>query len=138
MKAVPAAEKKTVPPAEKPRVIVVEDDDVYRQLVSRWLSPDFEVVTLCDGAGLLRDVNALEPDVLLLDMGLPDRSGASLCRQLRADVRHRCLPVVFITALPDDEHFLAHMTSGGDALVSKMSPPDMLRRTLWEVLGQKG
>lgn len=138
MKAAAAVEKLPAPAQDRPRIMVVEDDDVYRQLVKRWLSEDFDVITLPHGESLMDDMLALEPDLVLLDMGLPERSGASLCRDLRRDARFKSTPVVFITGMPDDEHFMTHMTSGGYALLSKMSPPDLIRTTLWDVLREAG
>jgi putative two-component system response regulator len=129
---------KTVPKAEKPRVMVVEDDPVHRKLFKHTLSPEFDVIVLPHGGALLDDVEAFEPDALVMDMGLPGASGPELCRRLKLDPRHAALPVVFVTALPDDDHFLDHMTSGGDALVAKSSSPELLRRTLREVLRAAG
>jgi len=102
----------------KPRVAIVEDDAELRDLVRRGLSEEgFSVLTYATGGELLSSVDDSSPDVLVVDIGLPDGDGRDVCQALRA--RGIATPVLFLTArdaLPDR---LAGFRSGGDDYLTK-------------------
>jgi two-component system OmpR family response regulator len=102
----------------KPRVAIVEDDSELRDLVRRGLAEEgFSVLTYATGGELLSSVDDSSPDVLVVDIGLPDGDGRDVCQALRA--RGIATPVLFLTArdaLPDR---LAGFRSGGDDYVTK-------------------
>jgi putative two-component system response regulator len=124
-------------PVSRPRVLVVDDDAPFQKLVQMWLKSDFDLLFLSSGQSLIEDIEALQPDILLLDMGLPGWSGPDLCRTLRSYDRFVSLPVIFMTAQADADHFLDHVTSGGDVFLAKNVDPALLRRTLWGLLERR-
>jgi DNA-binding response OmpR family regulator len=101
-----------------PRVIVVEDDLELRSVLVRGLREEgFHVDAVGTAAELLERAAAAEPDVLVVDIGLPDADGRDACQALRA--QGVAAPVLFLTArdaLPDR---LAGFASGGDDYVTK-------------------
>jgi PAS domain S-box-containing protein len=81
-------------------VLYIEDNPIntilVEQLLSRW--PDTQLVTAVDGASGLERARALRPDVVLLDMQLPDMSGMDVLRELKGDTATRDLVVVALSA----------------------------------------
>lgn len=81
------------------KVVVVDDTDVQAELFREYLSgKGYEVYVASTGAQALQMVRDLRPDIVLLDLMLPDMSGSDVCAQLRADMRTQAIPVILCTA----------------------------------------
>ncbi|HEV6954202.1 MAG TPA: response regulator, partial [Promicromonospora sp.] len=79
------------------RLVVVDDEPNIRELLSTSLRfAGFEVHAAADGNGALQLVRDVEPDLVVLDVMLPDMDGFTVTRRMRATGRHT--PVVFLTA----------------------------------------
>jgi DNA-binding response OmpR family regulator len=102
----------------QPRVLIVEDDPELRSLLQRGLAEEgFEPDAVATGGELLACVDSDPPDLLVVDIGLPDADGRDLCQAVRA--RGVQAPVLFLTArdaLPDR---LSGFEAGGDDYVTK-------------------
>ena len=87
-------------PALRPLVLLVEDSDDVRELIAECLSSSgFDVRPARDAFEALRLAKALPlPDVVLLDLGLPDLDGLEAARRLQADARTRDIPIVALSA----------------------------------------
>ena len=84
------------------RVLVVEDDERIATVWTQALADEgYEVRTQDSALGMAGLLRAWRPDVLLLDLGLPYRSGASLLAELKADPATTAIPVVIVSAAPD-------------------------------------
>ena len=100
------------------RVLIVEDDADLRGVLGRGLREEgFEVETVANGHDALERVERIEPDVLVIDVGLPDTDGRDLCQALRA--RGVQTPVLFLTARDALVDRVAGFDAGGDDYVSK-------------------
>lgn len=101
----------------KPKVLVVDDEENISFLVASALRlADIDVVTADTGRGAL-DVDQHRPDVIVLDVGLPDIDGFDVLRQLRQ--RGHTMPVLFLTARSDTVDRVRGLTSGGDDYIVK-------------------
>ena len=81
------------------RIIIIEDEaDIVEMVRYNFRKEGFEVESYSRGKDGLEAVRRTPPDLLLLDIMLPDEDGFSICRRLRADDRLRSLPVIFLTA----------------------------------------
>jgi len=99
-------------------VLVVEDDDELRGLLGRGLREEgFVVESVATGAAALDRVPEVEPDVLVVDIGLPDADGRDLCQALRA--RGVQTPVLFLTARDALVDKIAGFDAGGDDYLPK-------------------
>lgn len=101
-----------------PRVLIVEDDLELRTVLLRGLTEEgFAPSGLGSGQELLERIGALEPDLLVLDIGLPDADGRDLCQALRAQGIQT--PVIFLTARDALTDRVGSFNAGGDDYVSK-------------------
>ncbi|MFL5830290.1 MAG: response regulator transcription factor [Solirubrobacteraceae bacterium] len=101
------------------RVLIVDDHPRFRQTARRTLEADgWEVVGEAgDGAGALRAVDALDADVVLLDVGLPDVSGLDVARDLRA--QNPELAVVVVSTHDSDDYRELALASGARGFLAK-------------------
>ena len=102
------------------RILVVEDDPAIRSLLTTLLERHgFDVPVAADGEAGLRAVQEHDPDVVVLDVGLPKLDGHEVTRRLRADPRSRTLPVIMLTARSGLDDMVEGLDAGADDFVSK-------------------
>jgi DNA-binding response OmpR family regulator len=100
--------------------LIVEDHPDQAEMVARLLRlRDYEPVVAETGESGLRLVRELAPDVVLLDLMLPDINGFDVCRRLRSDPRTMLTPIVMLTALGDAENRTRGFRVGANAYVTK-------------------
>ena len=100
------------------RVLVVDDESNITDLVATALRYEgFDVEVAATGTDALRAAETFRPDLMVLDIMLPDRDGFQVVQRLRADGRH--VPVVFLTARDSMEEKVKGLTVGGDDYVTK-------------------
>lgn len=100
------------------RLLVVDDEPNIRELLAASLRFNgFEVETVGDGQSALRRALETSPDLIVLDVMLPDLDGFSVTRRLREQGKH--IPVLFLTARDETEDKVAGLTVGGDDYVTK-------------------
>ena len=101
-----------------PRVLVVDDEENIRDLIAMGLRYEgFEVQTEDNGRAALNAVPAFRPDLIVLDVMMPDLDGFEVCRRLQADGERA--PVIFLTARKGMEDKLTGLTIGGDDYLTK-------------------
>jgi two-component system, OmpR family, response regulator len=100
------------------RLLVVEDEPNIRELLATSLRfAGFEVHVACDGATAIKQASDHEPDLVVLDVMLPDMDGFTVTRRLRDS--GRLLPIVFVTARDSVDDKVKGLTVGGDDYVTK-------------------
>jgi two-component system response regulator MprA len=100
------------------RVLVVEDDPDLRRLLRASLGEEgFEVATAANGRDALRASTGPQPDLMVIDIGLPDADGRDLCQALRA--QGSTAPVLFLTALDAVTDRVSGFSAGGDDYLTK-------------------
>ncbi len=112
------------------RVLVVEDEPDIRDLLVFHLERDGFQVTKCkSGPEALRLVSAARPDLVLLDLMLPDMDGLEVCRRLRQDPATQSVPIVMLTARDDEVDRVLGLELGADDYVVKpFSPRELVAR----------
>jgi two-component system response regulator MprA len=99
-------------------IVIAEDDDELRAVLARGLREEgFAVEGVANGAQLLDRIEQATPDVLVIDIGLPDTDGRDLCQALRA--RGIEAPVLFLTARDALVDRIAGFDAGGDDYLPK-------------------
>ena len=105
-------------------LLFIEDDDAIRLAMSMALEDEgYEVVQAPDGQSGLARFAEREPDLVLLDLRLPDVSGFDVCRQLRAS---SVVPIIIVTAQTDTHDLVAGLEAGADDYVTKPVVPKEL------------
>jgi two-component system, OmpR family, response regulator len=103
---------------DRTRVLVVDDEPNITELVSLGLRYEgFDVSSAHDGRGALRAVRELKPEVVILDVRMPDIDGLEVVRRMRAE--NLWIPVIFLTARDATEDKIAGLTVGGDDYIAK-------------------
>jgi two-component system phosphate regulon response regulator PhoB len=113
-----------------PRVLIVEDEPSIAELVSVNLRHNgMQPVWAEDGAAAQRELDAILPDVILLDWMLPGQSGLQLARKWRAEVRTKGIPILMLTARGDEPDKVAGLDAGADDYITKpFSTQELLAR----------
>lgn len=102
------------------RVLVVDDVDVNVKLLEAKLEAEyFDVLTASNGADALRLAEAEQPDLVLLDVMMPQMDGFEVCRRLKEAPRTAAIPVVMVTALSDAADRLRGLEVGADEFLTK-------------------
>jgi two-component system cell cycle response regulator len=109
-------------------VLIVDDDEATRDLLSGILTAAGYKVEQADGGGTaLAGAAASPPDLILLDVLMPEMSGFQVCRRLKEHPATSAVPVIVVTALGEIRDKETALTSGADDFVSKPVRPDDLR-----------
>jgi len=113
-----------------PRVLVVEDEPSIAELIAVNLRHNgFAPTIVFDGAGAQREIDAVLPDLILLDWMLPGESGAVLARQWRKHERTKGVPIIMITARSDENDKVQGLDAGADDYITKpFSTQELLAR----------
>lgn len=115
------------------RVLVVEDEpSLVSYLVPLLRREGFEVAAALSGASALQMIAAQPPDLVLLDVGLPDLTGLDVCRELRRRPDH--LPIVMLTGMDSPADELAGFAARADDYITKPISPDLLLARIHAVL----
>lgn len=113
-----------------PMVLIVEDEPAIAELIAVNLRHNgFQPVWAEDGVSAQRELDAVLPDVILLDWMLPGASGLSLARKWRADSRTKGVPILMLTARGDEPDKVAGLDAGADDYITKpFSTQELLAR----------
>ncbi|HYS08235.1 MAG TPA: response regulator [Myxococcales bacterium] len=123
------------PLAPAPEALVVEDDADARRLVGSCLRRlGLRVTEAATGAEAAALLDRSIPDVICLDLRLPDASGLALCEQIRSSARLRDVPVVVISALAQPSDLAQAEVAGANGYVTKPFRAHALAQSIREVL----
>jgi DNA-binding response OmpR family regulator len=118
------------------RVLVVDDDEVIRQLIAVNLTLEgFDVATAVDGQDCLDKVQAIAPDVITLDVMMPRLDGWETAVQLRKSPETAHIKVVLITARAQEDDVARGTNVGADAYLTKPFDPGEMIRVVRELAG---
>ncbi|WP_329603124.1 diguanylate cyclase [Undibacterium baiyunense] len=111
----------------KPRLLVVDDQAANIQVLYQILSHDYQVLMATSGAQALALCASKQPDLVLLDLIMPEMDGYQVCQRLKADSITRDIPVIFITAQTDESAEEKGLDLGAVDFISKPINPRIVR-----------
>ena len=121
------------------RVLVVDDEsDVTELLQYRLEQEGYRLATLNDPLGFVVKVREFEPDLMLLDVMMPELSGIQLCRIVRADPSMKNIPVIFLSARGEVEDRIKGLEAGAEDYVSKPFNTNELMLRISKMLKRSG
>ena len=104
------------------KVLLIEDEESLRNLYTRILSSrNYTVETAVDGEDALLKLPEFNPDIIVLDIVMPNYNGMELLRVLKNDERHRRIPVVMLTALSEMKKITKCLEMGAVGYITKDS-----------------
>ena len=111
----------------KPLILVVEDDGTVRNLITTTLkSNDYRYLTAADGESAIAAASTQRPDIVLLDLGLPDMDGVEVIGRIRSWSQ---MPIIVISARSEDADKIAALDAGADDYLTKpFSVAELLAR----------
>jgi DNA-binding response OmpR family regulator len=102
------------------KLLIVEDDEDTASFIQYVLEAESHIVRVSPGAvDARREILEFEPDLIILDRGLPDQDGLEFCRELRGHPRHAKTPVLFVSAAKSPAEVAEGFNAGGDDYVTK-------------------
>jgi len=112
------------------RILIAEDDtdlaDILREALTERL--DVEVIAIANGALVMDSVTAQRPDLLVLDVGLPGLNGLDVFDLLRSDPHGQAIPVLFLTAVPEEAATASTATGVNEVLAKPFDIDDLISR----------
>jgi DNA-binding response OmpR family regulator len=111
-------------------IFVVDDEDDITALVSHHLTKSgFRVEEFLDGKGLIAALKGRTPDLLVLDLMLPDIDGIDICKQMKNTEQHASIPIIMLTAKAEETDRILGLELGADDYVVKpFSPKELVAR----------
>jgi DNA-binding response OmpR family regulator len=125
-----ALEAPALPAPVPRRILVVDDDPTVAEVVSGYLQrAGYAVDRAVDGRAALDQAAARRPDLVVLDLMLPEIDGLEVCRRLRAEPLSHTVPIVMLTAKGDEHDRILGLELGADDYVTKpFSPRELVLR----------
>lgn len=118
-------------------LLIVDDEDGIRSLVRMTLDSDtYQIIEACEGRQALELAREHHPDLVLLDVMLPDLSGIEICRELKADPRMSSTSVVMLTAKAQYNDLGDAEEAGADGYFTKPFSPIALIQKVETILGR--
>jgi len=118
------------------KTILIADDEpsVVKILGMRLRANGYQVIAAHDGATTIELANQKKPDLIILDIKMPGKSGYSVFQDIREAVCTRSIPVVFFSALPPDQARDKATQLGADGFIPKSADPDDMLTKIQEIL----
>ena len=114
-------------PERKPRLLVVDDQPTNIQVLYRVFADDCQVFMATSGEQALHTAREEAPDVILLDVMMPDMDGYEVCRQLKQDNATRDIPILFVTAHHEAQEEARGLACGAVDFITKPIHPAVVR-----------
>jgi len=107
------------PRGSKGKVLIVDDEELNLQLIEAYLNEEYEIITAQSGTEALKKIIEEKPDIVLLDIMMPQINGYDVCKSIKENDATRFIPVVMCTALSGSEAKVKAIEIGADDFLTK-------------------
>jgi two-component system alkaline phosphatase synthesis response regulator PhoP len=126
-------------PDNKPKVLVAEDDQDIRELIGFTLRfADMDVTLTKNGVEAIEKALELQPDLIMLDVRMPKKTGYEACRELKDNPKTSHIPVVILSAKGQEGEIQEGIESGADHYLVKPFAPEDLTKQVKDILRDSG
>ncbi len=116
-------------------VLIVDDEQMTRSLLRMMLQrEDYRIYEAGDGVEALTAVHQYRPDLILLDVMMPNMDGLTVCKRLREDVNTANMPIILLSAKTQSSAIQEGMQAGADLYLTKPVPRDVLLQNIQSLL----
>lgn len=125
-------------PEEFTLLLVDDDEDILEFLSYNLKKEGYKVHTVDNGVDVLKKVESVKPDLIVLDIMMPGQDGIETCQQIRSTKGLEDIIIVFLTARGEDYSQIAGFDAGGDDYVAKPVKPKVLSKRIAALLKRSG
>jgi two-component system cell cycle response regulator len=104
---------------KKGKVLIVDDESMNVKLLDAYLMHEYEIISAYGGIEALEKVEAHNPDIIFLDLMMPDITGYEVCKILKGSEKTRFIPIIMVTALSSLEDRIKGIDAGADDFLTK-------------------
>ncbi|WP_370571667.1 DUF835 domain-containing protein [Methanomethylovorans sp.] len=104
---------------KRAKILVVDDEEMNINLLEAYLMNDYEIIPAYTGTEALEIVKEKKPDLVLLDVMMPDMNGYAICNKLKSSPETQFIPIVMVTALSGKEDRIQGISAGADDFLIK-------------------
>ncbi len=122
---------------KKASILCVDDEPVNLVILEELLQHEYALNTVNSGESCLQQVGIQRPDLILLDVNMPEMNGLETCERLKADTDTAEIPVIFVSALATHDELMAGYEAGGDDYITKPFSEDILQKKVQLVLASQ-
>ncbi|MDP2969939.1 MAG: response regulator [Deltaproteobacteria bacterium] len=125
---------------ERKKILVVDDDKIIVETIVQSLEEDeygYEMISASDGFEAGLQVSHFKPDLLILDIMMPDINGYEVCQKIKSNPETKDIKIIVLSAYLNDEAFKQMKEYGADACFSKPLPLEQLKYEVAKLLGLK-
>jgi CheY-like chemotaxis protein len=126
---------------KRKKILVVDDDKIIVETIVQSLEEDandYEVISAADGFEAGIQVSHFKPDLIILDIMMPDINGYEVCKKIRSKLETRHIKIIVLSAYLDDENYRQMKDCGADACFSKPLPLPELKEQVARLLTLRG
>ena len=123
---------------DKGRILLVDDEEDILEFLSYNLRKEgFKIETANNGISALKKLNKFKPDLIILDVMMPEMDGIEVCENIRNDEKNDDVLILFLTARSEDYSELAGFSAGADDYITKPIKPKLLVSRVNAILKRK-
>jgi two-component system alkaline phosphatase synthesis response regulator PhoP len=119
----------------KKKILIVDDEQTIRLLVSSMLGKDYTVITASNGEEAINTARSQNPDLILMDIMMPKLDGYAACHAIKTEPTAKAIPVVMLTAIGHELNKKLAKNVGADGYMTKPFSPQDLLNTIGQFLG---
>ncbi|MDM7861332.1 response regulator [Alteromonas sp. ASW11-36] len=114
-----SAFERTLGSSARDKILLVDDQPLNLELLRCYLESDYDVFVAGSGVEAIQQCESIEPDIILLDVNMPQMDGLETCRTLKQNPYFNDTPIVFVTAMTTEQEQQSCWDAGGDDYIPK-------------------
>ena len=118
------------------KILIVEDDPLARQILNARLKPKYQVLVTSDAMAAFTEARKQQPDLIILDLGLPAGGGFSVLQRLKAIPALALIPVLVISGLDRATHEQKAIEAGANMYIQKPAADEVLLSSVKDLIGE--